>query len=552
MNAKIRPIKKIDYSQQIRDSLIKTSTKITLPKDVIGIKVSPSDTKNFEGILKYLIACFCRHPRRILEDIIYPGAEGIDEIVKKLFLETLGTDNRGETSPAKVKVWRGTIGEVLATAYVIGFTKYAVPVLKLRFAPNRRLAMHGEDLLGFHFTQSGEPSSLLVGEAKNWQNVANSVSEANKTLLIVKSGSLTLINFVIETLDAQGRHREAKMVQRFLDSYDFNYKKQYLAFVVSDEVRWKDEYYLKVNPTPAIPLELVAFTLPDCNKFQNSIVYNEREPQISSSVNTDIDTSKDLQRLLDNTTFRNHHSRLASAALASSLEIEGREQIQYDLDARRIEMAAHFIIEATIRLSLEANELRKDLLYYAARMLERLALWELERGDKGVAIRAIVNAAIYFSIAGYDANAKVLMETVKSIQADDLASLSSIEKCSALFLSGRLSELEDEIAIAIFESPSYDTDEPKTEEEWFDLIGEALANTADLLVCRAFALLLHYFREGNRELISRASEILSQATKSYSLIGEYESSHLSTILVLYFSNVVENAPFSVLGKYIME
>ena len=542
----------MNYPQQIRDSINKESATITLPTDVVGIKISPSDPKAFEQVLRFLVACFCRHPRRILEEILQSGAAGIDETVKQLFSETLRTCANGESLPIKVKVWRGTIGEVLATAYVIGFTKYAVPVFKLRFAPNRRLAMHGEDLLGFQFTKSGEPSSLLVGEAKNWQSVASSVSEANKTLLIVKSGSLTLINFVIEELDAQGRHREAKMVQRFLDTYDFDYKKQYLAFVVSDEVSWKDEYYLKVNPTPATPLEIVAFTMPDCDKFQNSLVYNELEPQISSSVNTNIDTSKDLQRLLDNTTFRNHHSRLASAALASSLEIEGREQIQYDLDARRIEMAAHFIIEATIRLSLEANELRKDLLYYAARMLERLATWELERGDRGMAIRAIVNAAIYFSIAGYDANAKVLMETVKSIQADDLASLSSIEKCSALFLSGKLSELEDEIAIAMFESASYDTDEPKTEQKWFDLIGEALANTADLLVCRAFALLLHYFREGNRELISQASEILSQATKSYSLIGEYESSHLSRILVLYFSNVAENAPFSVLEKHIVE
>lgn len=542
----------MNYPQQIRDSINKESATITLPTDVVGIKISPSDPKAFEQVLRFLVACFCRHPRRILEEILQSGVAGIDETVKQLFSETLGTCANGESLPIKVKVWRGTIGEVLATAYVIGFTKYAVPVFKLRFAPNRRLAMHGEDLLGFQFTKSGEPSSLLVGEAKNWQSVASSVSEANKTLLIVKSGSLTLINFIIEELDAQGRHREAKMVQRFLDTYDFDYKKQYLAFVVSDEVSWKDEYYLKVNPTPATPLEIVAFTMPDCDKFQNSIVYNEHESQISSSANTNIDTSKDLQRLLDNTTFKNHHSRLASAALASSLEIEGREQIQYDLDARRIEMAAHFIIEATIRLSLEANELRKDLLYYAARMLERLATWELERGDKELAIRAIVNAAIYFSIAGYDANAKVLMETAKSIQVDDLASLSSIEKCAALFLSGKLAELEDEIAVAMFESLNYDTDVPKTEQEWFDLVGEAIANTADLLVCRAFALLLHYFREGNRELISRALEILRQATKSYSLIGEYESSHLSRILVLYFLNVAENAPFSILAKYIME
>lgn len=104
----------------------------------------------------------------------------------------------------------------------------------------------------------------------------------------------------------------------------------------------------------------------------------------------------------------------------------------------------------------------------------------------------------------------------------------------------------------MFDLPRYDTDEPKSEQEWFDLVGEALTNTADLLVCRAFALLLHYFREGNRKLISHAIEILGQATKSYSLIGDYESSHLSRVLVLYFTNVAENSPFAILNKYILE
>lgn len=540
----------IDYIKLIRHAFGKETATIKLPKDVVGTRIYPADASSFMDSTRFLVACFCRHPRRVLEEIMQSGDKGVVQIVEQLFEETMGISSSEKSPPTPVKVWRGTIGEVLATAYVIGFTKYAVPVFKLRLAPNRRLAMHGEDLLGFQFTPSGEPTSLLVSEAKNWKSVATSVAEANNTLLKVKDSCPTLLNFVIEALDMQDRHNEAKIVQRFLNRYDYNYRNEYLAFVVSDDACWKDDYYLKVNPKPAIPLEIVVVTIPNCEDFQNSVVYAEHDEEITSRINAGIDTSSDLQKLLENTTFKNHHSRLASAALAANLDIEGREKIQYDLNARQIEMAAHFISGAATRLSFETGTPRKELLFYAARILERLATWELERGDKSIAVRAIVNAAVYYSIAGYDANAKVLMETVKTIKVDTLSLLSPIEKCSALFLSGKLSDLEDEIAMIMFDPPDFDMDKSKTEQEWLDMIGKAMAYAADTLAYKSFALLLHYFREGNRELIDLASDNLNRAVSTYSLIGEYESAHLSRILTLYFSNIVENAPFSLLGKYI--
>lgn len=153
----------INYREQIRESLDRKATTISLPKDVVGIKISPSDPEAFEDILKFLVAHFCRHPRRILEEIMQSGVAGIDKTVQQLFSETLTAYKKGKPTPTTSKVWRGTIGEVLATAYVIGFTDYAVPVFKLRFAPNHRLAMHGEDVLGFQFTKEGKPASLFIG-----------------------------------------------------------------------------------------------------------------------------------------------------------------------------------------------------------------------------------------------------------------------------------------------------------------------------------------------------------------------------------------------------
>ena len=499
------------------------------------------------------MACFCCHPRRVLEEIQRTEEKGVEEIVRNLFAETLATISKGQGVQAKtIKVWRGTVGEVLATGYVIGFTKYNVPIFKLRFAPNRRISMPGDDVLGFQFTSTGEPLSLLVVEAKNWQgDIGGAIKEANATLLRVKDSSPTLLNFVIEELDAQGRYDEAKMVQRFFDKYNYEYKTEYLAFVVADVRKWKDELYLTVSPRPAIPLEIAAFVMTGWEDFQKSLTLTDQEEPWSPTMpSVRIDDLADVQKLLDNSAFKNQHSKLASAALATSLQIEGREQIQYELDARRLEMAARFVSATAIRLLPDNPESSVNLLYYAARILERLAIWELERADRSNATSAIVDGAMAYSIAGYDANARVLMETIGEIQNDGTDVLVPAERFSALILSGRLSELEDEVAKMLLGSSQFDLAGTTTEQEWVELIGQALTHVADLLVAKSFALLLHYLRVGRSDLVDAAIDCLHRAIRTYSLVGEYKSSHLSTILTVYFSRLVENSPQALLPKYV--
>ena len=545
--------KRLTYIDLMKDSLGKQPCTIKLPSGVTGTRISPADPHSFLDVARLLIACFCRHPRRVLEEIQRIGEKGVEEVVRNLFTETLAISEYQGVPAKAIKVWRGTVGEVLATGYVIGFTKYSVPIFKLRFAPNRRISMPGDDVLGFQFTSLGEPLSLLVVEAKNWQdNIGSAVKEANATLLRVKDGSPTLLNFVIEQLDAQERYDEAKMVQRFFDKYNYEYKTEYLAFVVADVRKWKDELYLTVSPRPAIPLEIAAFLMTGWEDFQKSLTFTDQEEPWSPTMpGPKIDDLADVQRLLDNSTFKNQHSRLASAALATSLQIEGREQIKYELDARRLEMAARFVSTTAIRLLPNNPESSVNLLYYTARIFERLAIWELERGDRGNATSAIVDGAIAYSIAGYDANARVLMETINEIQNDSSTDLLvPAERFSALILSGRLSELEDEVAKMLLGSSQFDLAGTTTEQERVELIGHALAHVADLLVAKSFALLLHYFRVGRSDLVDVAIDCLHRATRTYSLVGEYKSSHLSTVLTVYFSRLVENSPQALLPKYV--
>lgn len=541
------------YINLIRNNLRREPSALRFPKDVAGAKVLPLELNSLSDVLRLLIAYFCCHPRRIVEQIQRSGEKGIEEVVANLFAQTLRVSEDRENSTKGVRVWRGTIGEVLATAYVIGFTSYIVPIFKLRFAPNRRLAMHGDDLLGFQFTQTGEPRSLLVGEAKNWENnIGGAVRKANETLLNVKSSSPTLLNFVIEELDAQGRHDEAKMVERFLNKYDYEYKAEYLAFIVSDDRKWKDDFYLEVGPNPATPLEVAIFLIPNSEVFQKSLTLTEEEPLSPSIPVISVDDLADAQRLLDNSTFKDHHSKLASATLAADLQIEDRGKIIYDLDTKRIaqiEEAARLLSIVAIRLPPDKQEQRENLFRYAARIFERLAVWELERGEKSNAISAIVDGAVTYSLAGYDANARVLMQTVHEIESYSLL-IAPGQRFSALFLSGRLAELEDELAELLFSVKQFDLREAKTEAEWAELVGQALAHVADLLVAKSFALLLHYLRTGKSELMETAIDSLQRSRRIYPLIGDYSSSHLSTILTVYFVRLTEDSPHALLSKYI--
>jgi len=536
---------------KIRENIEKVQVSIPLPEHFLATKVLSSNLINLPSFLKFLIAYFCRHPRRILEEVKKLEEEGINIVISSLLKETGLTEGLAR-STGGIKVWKGTIGEVMATAYVMGFTDYAIPIFKLRFAPNRRLAMHGDDLLGFKFTERGKPTFLLIGEAKNWKDSKEALKAANTTLLKVKNSSPALLNFVIEELDTQNRHQEAIMVQRFLDEYNYLYKTEYLAFIVADNDKWSDEFFLEVSSNPASPLEAAVLLIP--NKIQESLVLPEEEKDTYLTLPLIyIDEEKDCTRLLDNPDFKSQYNNLASAALASELQVEDRERIQYKLSPEKLEKAACLLTYTGIRLSSDKQKEKENLLYEAARIFERLSIWDLERGDKSRAISSIMNSAITYSIAGYSANAKVLIEKViNRIQDIEIPFSLSVLKIANLFLLSKLSELEDELANILFNCPKYNLEKSRTEEDWFKTLGGALAYIGDRLVALAFANFLHYMRTGKDELVKDTLNFLTRATKAYSFIGEHQSYHLAIILRKYFDKIADDSPQNILPTFLNE
>lgn len=540
-----------NIKSQIKENLEKQGISINLPKGVVATKVFPSNLINFPNFIKFLITYFCRHPRRILERVRESEEEGINIAITNLLEDT--SLAKGLTAPQKsIKVWKGTIGEVMATAYVLGFTDYAVPIFKLRFAPNRRLAMHGDDLLGFQFTETGEPASLLVGEAKNWKDSKEALKAANATLFKIKNSSPTLLNFIIEELDAQARHQEAKMVQRFLDEYTYSYKTEYLAFVIADNDKWRDKFFLNVSSNIAIPLEVTVLLIP--NKIQESLGLTEEEKGVDLRLPiVNIDEVKDANKLVDNSDFKSQYSRLASAALASELQVEGRETIRYRLNPAKLEKAARFLTYTGIRPSTDRQEEKRDMLYKAAKIFERLSIWDLERGDKSRAISSIMSSAITYSIAGYSANAKVLVEkAINRTQDIEIPFPLSVLKIANLFLLSKLSELEDELANILFDYPKYNLKKGRTEEDWFKTFGGALAYIGDRLVALAFASFLHYMRTGEDKLVKDTLNFLNRATNAYSFIGEHQSYHLAIILRKYFDKIADDSPQNILPTFLNE
>jgi hypothetical protein len=540
------------YVKLTTGNLTKASPSLKMQVGVSAAKISPIDSNSFLDVARLLIACFCSHPRRVLQEIQHTGEKGVEEAVINLFQKTLSVAQEGGKKGKNLRVWRGTVGEVLATAYVIGFKAHAVPVFKLRFAPNLRVAMPGDDVLGFRFTNAGKPLSLLVVEAKNWKdNALGAVKAANATLLRVQNSSPTLLNFVVEVLDAEGRHDEAKMVEQFFDKYNNEYSTEYLAFVAADSDLCSDDVYHAADANPAKPLEIAVFAMPAWEQFQKSLTLPDQEAFGSSMASKKTGELDNVQKLLDNLTFKNEHSRLASAALASSLQLEQRDTIKYDLDAARLEMAARLVGNAAVRLLPVDRKRGESLLYYAARILERLAVWELERGDKGLAVSAMVDGAVAYSVAGYDANARVLMDGIAAHLGEELGKLPPAERLSLLILSGRLPALEDAVAELLLGSQELnDSGGKMDEEEWAKEMGRSLVRTADLLLAKSFALILHYFRVGRSELASNGAETLTRAARVYSMVGEHRSYHLATILAVYFERLARDSAYALLPQYV--
>ncbi|UUO13602.1 Hachiman antiphage defense system protein HamA [Dolichospermum heterosporum] len=502
-------------------------------------KVSPKNLETFLNHLKLVIPFFCEHPHSILEEIEKLREDGLESIVKYLHKATKNN----------TRVWNGTIGEAIATCYILSSTDYKIPVFKLRFATNRTMAMHGDDVLGMKFNADGTPQKLLVVEVKNYgANPKQAVEKASDGLLKVQQGSITLLGFIINILKTKDRLNEAKQVKRFNDPYNYSYHTEYLAFIVTQESKWKDEYFDAVVDGIKPPLIINAFLIPNWIEDQKQLVLPEdnKTPTKITLPDVEINELEDLRKLLDNRTFKNEHNQLASEALSIDLKNQQRKSTPYKYNPIKLEKSANFLASTGYNLLDDSSEEAEKVLKEAAVIHERLAIVRLEDGQKFPAVDNIITSALLYSLAGYNANAKVLVSKILCHQdIQDSLSSDTPRILLAYLLNGEIIKIQDRLAQFFYQFPQNKLEEveefPKEEEEWMYWVSEKISSIGDYLTAKVFAYFIHYLRTGNKLYKSEIIKLTIAAGKQYATIGNYRSYVLLSSIRRYLENLIENS-----------
>lgn len=529
----------MDFLKRFAENLHSTSFPKATNKNFERQRIYPKNVETFLNHLKIVVPYFCQHPHTVIEYIENLGENGLESIVEYLHQATKNNN----------RVWNGTIGEAIATAYILSSTDYKIPVFKLRFAPNRKMAIHGDDLLGMKFNVDGTPQGLLVVEVKNYgTNPKQAVKDATKSLLKVQQGTITLLDFIINVLRTEHRFNEAKQVKRFNDPYNYPYHTEYLAFIVTQESKWKDEYFDAVFDGIKPPLTINAFLIPNWIEYQKQLVLPEdnKTPTKITLPDVEINELEDLRKLLDNRTFKNEHNQLASEALSIDLKNQQRKSTPYKYNPIKLEKSANFLASTGYNLLDDSSEEAEKVLKEAAVIHERLAIVRLEDGQKFPAVDNIITSALLYSLAGYNANAKVLVSKILCHQdIQDSLSSDTPRILLAYLLNGEIIKIQDRLAQFFYQFPQNKLEEveefPKEEEEWMYWVSEKISSIGDYLTAKVFAYFIHYLRTGNKLYKSEIIKLAIAAGKQYATIGNYRSYVLLSSIRRYLENLIENS-----------
>lgn len=514
-----------------------TSPKLT-NNQVIRQTITPNDVETFLRHLKIVIPYFCQHPHSILEEIEKLKENGLYSIIQYLH----------EATENNTKVWNGTIGEAIATSYILNSTEYQIPVFKLRFAPNRKMAMHGDDLLGMKFKADGTPEKLLVVEVKNYgSNPKQAVKNASDGLLKVQQGSITLLDFIINILKESQKYEQARLIKQFLDTYNHSYETEYLAFIVTEQSKWKNEHFDAVVNDVQPPLTINAFLIPNWIEHERKLVLEE-ENKTSTTISlpkVEINELEDVKKLLDNSIFKNEQNQLASEALTVDLKNNRRASIDYRYDPIKLEKAANFLGATGYNLLEDNPDEAEKVLKEAGVIHERLAILRLEDGQNSSAVDNIITSALFYSLAGYNANAKVLAskilrhQDIKDILQSDIPRI-----LLSHLLNGEVNQIQDILARFFFVFANKELEDPEygvEEEDWMYSIAEKISDIGDYLTAKAFAHFIHYLRTGDELHQLEISNLIACAGKQYATIGDYRSYVLLISIGNYFKSLIDNS-----------
>jgi superfamily II DNA/RNA helicase len=527
----------MDFLKAFIDNLVLISYPTPIEKEIKKQKITPNDVETFLRHLKIVIPYFCQHPHSILEEIEKLKENGLESIVKYLHEAT--------NSP---QVWNGTIGEAIATSYILAATDYQIPVFKLRFAPNRKMAMHGDDLLGMKFKTDGTPEKLLVVEVKNYgSNPKQAIEKARDGLLKVQQGSITLFDFIISVLKEASKYKEARLVKQFLDTYNHRYETEYLAFIVTEQSKWKDTYFNAVVDAIQPPLTINTFLIPNWIEHQQKIALTEENstPTKISLPNVEINELEDVQKLLANSIFKNEHNQLASEALTVDLKNQQRKSIDYRYDPIKLEKAANFLGATGYNLLTDNSAEAEKVLKEAAVIHERLAILRLEDGEIFSAVDNIITSALLYSLAGYNANAKVLASKILRNQDIRDALQSDIPRILLSYLlNGEVIQIQDTLAHFFFkfaQKKLQELEPASEEEEWMCWIAEKISDIGDYLTAKAFAHFIQYLRTGDELHQLEIPKLIASAGKQYATIGDYRSYVLLCSIGNYLKSLIDNS-----------
>lgn len=528
----------MDFLKAFIDNLDVVNCTIFTNNIVRKQAITPNNVETFLQHLKIVISYCCEHPHSIIEEIDNLKENGLDSIIQYLHR---ATENN-------TKVWNGTIGEAIATFYILGSTEYQIPVFKLRFAPNRKMAMHGDDLLGMKFKEDGTPEQLLVVEVKNYgSNPRQAVKNASDGLLKVQQGSITLLYFIINSLKESRKYKEARLVKQFLDTYNHRYETEYLAFIVTEESKWKNEHFDAVVDDIQSPLNINAFLIPNWVEHERKLVLEEenKTPTRISLPNVEINELEDVKKLLDNSIFKNEQNQLASEALTVDLKNNRRASIDYKYNSIKLEKAANFLGATGYNLLEDNPDEAEKVLKEAGVIHERLAILRLEDGKNYSAVDNIIRSALFYSLAGYNANAKVLASKILRHQdiKDILQSDTPRILLSHLF-NGEVNQIQDILARFFFVFANKELEDPEDgveEEYWMYSIAEKISDIGDYLTAKAFAHFIHYLRTGDESHQLEISNLISCAGKQYATIGDYRSYVLLISIGNYFKSLIDNS-----------
>lgn len=120
--------------------------------------------------------------------------------------------------PADKIARSGDFGEILATEYVDQATEYHVPIRRLRYKDDRKMAMRGDDVLGFVLAE--KPVRILKVESKSRIALTKTVLQEASDGLCRHQGrpNPSTLSFISRRLRERANHDFAELIERLQES----------------------------------------------------------------------------------------------------------------------------------------------------------------------------------------------------------------------------------------------------------------------------------------------------------------------------------------------